>query len=432
MGHAARPAAHAHRRAVRLGLIALLALAAGCASASPPPGGPEDHAPPRLLKVTPDSNAVNVTPGAVTFQFDETINDRGSGPQELDNYFLVSPSDGAPRINWHRSRIDVRPRHDFRPNTAYTITLLPGLTDLRNNVMKSGATVIFSTGAEIPPHRITGIAFDWQAERPAQRALLQAVTPDSQVYLAQSDSVGRFSLGPLPAGSYLVRAIIDQNGNRGLDRNEAYDTAHVTVPLAAPIELRTAIRDTLPPRILTVTLADSVTLRVTFDRMLSVSGPPPASAFRLAGADSVAIPILAVLTPRDEVARVKAAQQAATDSVRRADSLAGKQAPAPPATPAPARGARAPILLPTPTIPPPPTNVALKLAKPLALNTLYRLRVTDAKALSGRVQSSERSFTTPKPPPPKTAADSAKAKASPPVLTPVAPSATPTAHPPVR
>ena len=416
---------------MRIGLIALLALAAGCASASPPPGGPEDHAPPRLLKVTPDTNAVNVHPKAVTFQFDETINDRGSGPLELDNYFLVSPSDGAPRINWHRSRIDVQPRHDFRPNTAYTITLLPGLTDLRNNVMKSGATVIFSTGPDIPPHRITGIVFDWQAERPALRALVQAITPDSQIYLAQSDSVGRFSLGPLPVGSYLVRAIIDQNGNRALDRNEAFDTVRVTVPLKAPLELLTALRDTLPPRIITVTVADSVTLRVTFDRMLSTEGPPPASAFRLAGADSAAIPILAVLTPRDEVAKTKAAQQAVTDSVRRADSLAGKPAPALTPAPPPARGARAPIVLPTPTIPPPPVSLALKIAKPLALNTLYRLRVTDAKSLSGRVQSSERSFTTPKPPPPP-AADSTKKRPPTPVVTPVPAGPPPATAPPSR
>ena len=47
---------------MRRGLIApaLLAGAIACASASPPPGGAEDLAPPRLLAVTPDSNAVNV------------------------------------------------------------------------------------------------------------------------------------------------------------------------------------------------------------------------------------------------------------------------------------------------------------------------------------------------------------------------------------
>ena len=64
------------------------------------PGGPEDRNPPRLLHVTPDSNAVNVHDRNVVFTFDETINDRGAGAQELDNFFLVSPSDGNPRVSY--------------------------------------------------------------------------------------------------------------------------------------------------------------------------------------------------------------------------------------------------------------------------------------------------------------------------------------------
>ena len=68
---------------MRRRLIAAAAALAGlaCASASPPPGGPEDRNPPRLLHVTPDSNAVNVRDRNVVFSFDETIYDRGSGAQ---------------------------------------------------------------------------------------------------------------------------------------------------------------------------------------------------------------------------------------------------------------------------------------------------------------------------------------------------------------
>ena len=109
---------------------------------------------------------MNFSAKEATFFFDETINDRGTDAQDVTNMFLVSPSDGTPRVGYHRSRIDVRPRHGFRPNTAYTITLLPGLTDLRNNRMKTGATIVFSTGPTIPTLRITGVAFDWGQEQP--------------------------------------------------------------------------------------------------------------------------------------------------------------------------------------------------------------------------------------------------------------------------
>ena len=142
---------------VALAFVAAFAALGGsvaCASASPPPGGVEDRDPPKLVAVTPDSNALNVRARTVIFQFDETINDRGSGAQEIDNFFLVSPSDGNPRVSWRRSRIEVRPRNGFRDNTAYTVTLLPGLSDWRGNVSRTGASVVFSTGPTIPADKI--------------------------------------------------------------------------------------------------------------------------------------------------------------------------------------------------------------------------------------------------------------------------------------
>ncbi|HEX5971301.1 MAG TPA: Ig-like domain-containing protein [Gemmatimonadaceae bacterium] len=389
---------------MRRGLIALGAAAAGalgCASASPPPGGPEDHAPPQLVRVTPDTNAVNVKAENVTFYFDETINDRGSGAQELGRRFLISPSDGEPRVSWHRSRIDVRPRNGFRPNTAYSVSMLPGLSDLRGNAMKSSAKVVFSTGPVIPSGVVNGVVFDWAAERPAPLALIQALTPDSTLYLDQADSAGTFALKPLPPGRYLVRGIIDANGNRALDRNEAFDTLTVDVPLAGPIELRAAARDTLPARLATVSASDSVSLRVTFDHPLEPTQQITPDMFVLAGADSVHLAITRVLTPAQEIERTRLAQQAVADSTRRADSLAGKVLPPPPRPAPPATKAAR-----KPSVPAPFNSLLLELAKPLAPNAPYRLSARGVRGINGLQTESERTFTTPKPPPPPPPRDS--------------------------
>lgn len=395
------------------------ALGVACASAAPPPGGAEDRQPPKLVRVTPDTNAVNVTDRVAAFQFDETINDRGSGAQELSNFFIVSPTDGNVRISYHRSRIDVRPRLGFRPNTAYTITVLPGLADLRGNVSRTGASVVFSTGPTIPAHRLTGIVFDWATERPAVRALVQAVTPDSVTYLAYTDSTGRYTIGPLPAGSYLVRAVIDANNNRAPDRNEALDSARVTAPQAAPSELLAIVRDTLAPRLTpSVVVVDSTGLRITFDRPLAPSAIPGPDAFRLVGPDSVAIAITAVLTPKQEADAAQAAVDARIDSTRRADSLSGKPKPAAPVSAVPVPSKAAMVTAPAkPGSPAPPSSLLLRLARRLAPGTSYRLNVTNARALSGRESSSERIFTTPRPPAavaPRTRADSAAVAPTPP------------------
>ena len=366
--------------------------------------------PPKLVRVSPDTNAVNVRDKVVQFYFDETINDRGTGAQELDNFFIVSPSDGATQLSWHRSRIDISPRHGFRPNTAYTVTMLPGLGDLHSNTMKTGATVVFSTGPTIPTLRIDGIAFDWVLGTPV-RAFIEAVTPDSIVYLSQSDSGGKFTIGPLVAGSYLVRAIIDQNGNRALDRSEAFDTLRVTAPQAGPIQLLAAPRDTLPARMNVPTVGDSITVTVPFDRLLDPTQPFAATAFRLIGSDSVEVPILSALSPLELRRADSVRTRAAGDSGRRADSVAGK-----PLTPvvvppvvAPAAGKAPPPPPPRPSVASPFPAVTLGLGRALKPNTEYRLSTTGLRALSGRSAPSERRFSTPKPPPPKAAKDSVAA-----------------------
>ena len=415
---------------MRHGLILFVAALAGCASASPPPGGPEDKIPPKLVRVSPDTNAVNFQDKVVSFYFDETINDRGTGAQELDNFFLLSPSDGAPRLSWHRSRIDIAPRHGFKPNTAYTVTMLQGMSDLNNNVMKSGATVVFSTGNVIPRTKIEGVAFDWVAGTPV-KAYIEALTADSTVYLSQSDSLGKFTIGPLGTGSYLVRAIIDQNNNRTLDRNEAFDTLRVTVPQQGPIQLLAVPRDTLPATMGIPTVGDSVTLNVVFDRLLDPEQAVDAAAFRLIGSDSVQVPIAGAYSPAALRSADSLRAKVAADSVRRADSLAKK-----PVAPSPAPPAAAPVPAPgtppagkAPPPPPPKPNrpspfgsLTLKLERALKPSTEYRLSTTGLRALSGKSAPSERRFSSPKPPPAKPAAkDSGAVVPKVPAVSPAAP-----------
>jgi hypothetical protein len=277
--------------------------------------------------------------------------------------------------------------------------------------MKSGTTLVFSTGSTIPTERINGIVFDWARETPAPQAYIEAVTPDSIIYLAQSDTLGKFSVGPLPPGTYLVRALIDANNNRVFDRNEMFDSVRVTVPQQNPAELLAAVRDTFPTRLLTVDAKDSLTIMATFDRGVDPTVPLTTSLFVLMGPDSTVIPLARVMTPRETRIADSVAQRAKIDSVRRADSLAGKPLPAvvnnPPLQNPLRPGARPAPPPAKPSRAPPFTIVTLIVGQPLKPNTPYRLSVSGVRSLTGRSQSSTRSFTTPKPPPPAAKRDSA-------------------------
>lgn len=399
----------------------VLALLAACASAGAPPGGPEDHSPPQIIAISPDSGATNVDVKSVQFSFDEVVSDRPAGASaKLDGIFLISPRNGAAQVSWRRDKITVRPRNGFRPNTAYRVTLLPGLADLRGNIRRETNTIVFSTGPTFPPFAIRGTVFDWAAQRPANGAYVEAIfqRDTSLVYITASDSAGLYDLGPLGPGTYLVRALIDQNANRVVDRGEKWDTATVVVADHTPNrELDVIERDSMPATIDAVTMLDSVTVRVMFDKPLDPKQSLQVSEFKLQRADSSRLEITSV-----QWQSVFERAKAAADSLHRIDSLRAKAradslrvdsarargdtsvklppaAAAPAAPPAPPRG---PPAAAKPQSPPPDRGVVLTLSPttPMHPSSSYRLQVIGIRNLVGHPDSVSRAFNTPAPPPP--------------------------------
>ena len=351
----------------------------GCANMGAPPGGPPRTTPPVLLSVTPDSGATNVRARGVIFEFDEVVSD-----QNVDRYFLLSPREGRPRVIWRRNRIEVRPRRGFRPNTAYAVTILPGLVDLRSNALQRGGTVVFSTGPTIPPYMVAGRVFDWMNERIAPDAFIEVIRrPDSLVFEGAADSTGQFTVGPLEEGTYTVRATMDNNRNRGLDRGEPWDSLSIVVRGSSPfVELLTAQRDTLPPRLLTVSPRDSVTLNVSFDRPLSPDLPLTPDAFRVVSADSTALRITRVRTAA-QADSAAAAERAVADTTTRRDTT--------PVT----RPAQPPGLEARPSRRAPPKDVVLQLDSltPLREATTYRVTAIGMRGLLGPSRTSDRVIT---------------------------------------
>jgi hypothetical protein len=388
--------------------FAAVALVGACASAGAPPGGPEDHEAPEIVKITPDSGATNAQVKSVEFQFDEVVSDRPtSAGATVSALFMISPRNGATEASWHRRRITVRPQKGFRPNTAYKVILLPGLADMRGNVRRSQASVLFSTGRTFPQFSIPGRIFDWTAQRPADRGYVEAISKidTTIVYLAVSDSSGNFDVGPLPNGPYLVRGIIDQNNNRVLDRGEKWDSLTIVITDARrPVELDAIERDTIPPQIDGITVVDSVTLRITFDRALDPALALQPARIQIKRADSTNIEVAQV----QWLAPFERARQA-RDSAQRADSLRaagrGGQPPTTPGQPLPVLtpgGARPAPPPPKPSRPPPDRGLVATIASstPLVPGTTYRLTARGVRNLLGISRETSRPFTVPKPAPP--------------------------------
>lgn len=295
-------------RALRA-LNALCALGAlvACAQIEPPPGGPPDAKPPILVSITPESLSVNPGfDGNVNFIFSEVVSEGGSpsqgyGTGDLEKLVLLSPTNKIPVVQWHRSRISVRPREGWQPNRVYRVQLLPGISDIRNNKGVKGGIVTFTTGAPVPDYTLSGAAFDWVASQPLRGGLIQAVLePDSLVYKGLTDSSGTYDFGPLPRGTYLVYVGIDGNRNGRIDPREAFDSVRVEPDSGKVPELFAFIHDTTPARLTPPTVQDSVTLNLTFTQKLDPFTRYDSTAVEvLQLPDSTPVPVLRVMTPAE-------------------------------------------------------------------------------------------------------------------------------------
>jgi hypothetical protein len=438
------------RRFTRLVAIGVISAGAAgsfsaCAQPGMPPGGPPDEAAPVLISVSPESGAVNVRERMVLLRFDEVLNQRpsagvpaggaagpsgsgfavaSSGPSELNAVVILSPSDGRERVNWRRTAIEVEPRDGFRPNTAYRVTVLPGLSDLRDNRLTEGREIVFSTGGSIPTGVIRGVFFDWVAGRATPGARIEAWRGADSTFRwrSRTDAEGRFRLRDLEPGRYLLRGWMDADNDRRIGAREIFEETTLALTDSASADLYAFDHDTIGPRSETVELVDSTTIRIRFDRAVAISYVPDSSSIILLGSDSVRIPLGVAIpaarfdsiaggsAPRDTTA---AAPPPAVPPAVEARPPA-QVPPRDPQQPQAAAAALPPVVLPTPARPSPVTTWVARLGAPLAPGE-YRVKAAGLPGLTGAVLPSERVFTKRPPAPPR---DSTTTTAAPPVRPP--------------
>jgi Bacterial Ig-like domain len=389
----------------------------------PPPGGPPDRSPPRLVAVHPDSMArLPGFKGQVEFRFDEVISEGGTpntgqGTGDLEKLIILSPSTRVPEVSWKRNRITVKPSEGWRPNRVYRVQLLPGVTDLRRNRSNEGTVLTFTTDAPAPSTTITGTVVDWSTSRPAAGALVEALLfPDSLPYRGLADSSGRFSLGPLPAAEYLVRGVIDQNRNLRPDPREAFDSVRIRKGATNAGELWAFEHDTTPARIKTITVADSTSATVEFTQMLHpLQRLQPSSATLRILPDSSPVKVVSILPkPVDDSLNAKPAGREA-DTTRadttkadttKADTTRGAEArPGAPAIPGRRPIAGQPAAL--RTKPPLFDRLVLRVAQPWKPGGHYVLEIRGVRNVSGVTGTATGALTVPT----QAAADSMKQKA---------------------
>ena len=304
--------------------------------------------------------------------------------------FLVSPRNGNAVVSWHRSRISVRPRNGFRPNTAYRITMLPGLGGSARKRPEGLAhdslldrTDVSRLQHHWPCVRLGGGASGGQRIHRGDLARRH----DHRLF-GRDRHLGPIRRRAVAAGEYLVRALIDQNSNRTLDRNEKWDSvARERRQRAAG---RRARRDRA--RFDAAALSEhhrrstASQLRITFDKPLDPFLALQPALIRLQKRGFFAAGGRAASSGKEPTIRRRRRAQQVADSLRRAADYRSRPAARPTPPPAPDADARrgrcdAPPPPPKPRLPAPDRGIVVTVSPttPLRPGHLRRHRARHAQ-----------------------------------------------------
>lgn len=359
------------KRFTTIGVLACAALA--CARPYPPSGGEQDRSAPRVLTTTPEGlSVVSGFDEAAVFRFDEKLSERGI----RDDAVLVSPETGRATIEREGSELKVKIDGGWRPNTVYRIVIPPGVADRFGNARREPAELVFSTGPQLTPTAIAGVATDRVTGRPLADLRVVAISArDSTTFSTVSDSAGFFSIRFLDLGRYTLQAYEDQNRNKKMDGRErrAERTVNISTVRDTQVieEFALLSPDTLRARLLKAEPRDSLDVRLTFDDFLDPVQPANeigVALFRLP--DSTRVAGARVMTAR-ALERLRSARQ---DSIRLAQpDTTRRAAPLPPPPHQQPDTARMVAV----------QELVLVPATPLEPRTRYRVELSNVRNING-------------------------------------------------
>lgn len=210
-----------------LATAVLAAAAFSCAKVAPPPGGPEDRDPPKIVEAAPPHEAVAVAPdSAVTLVFSEDPDHRS-----VMRALSVHPAVEFRESAWNEGRLRLVPEGGWASGRPTWVIVGGTARDRRGNQLGAPYRTRFTTAAALGSGRAAGrvwpgkevpkgapvvvCAYAWSADS----LDLSAASP---VSIADAADDGAFRLDGLDLlGRYRVAAQVDRNGDlRPSDRQE--------------------------------------------------------------------------------------------------------------------------------------------------------------------------------------------------------------------
>ena len=220
------------------GIVCLLISA--CASIGSPDGGDYDEKPPKVLKCSPNNQAVNSKSKRIVLTFNEYIKLENA----TEKVVVSPPQIEMPDIRTEGKKISVQLFDSLRTNTTYTIDFSDAIVDNNESNPMGHYTYSFSTGPVIDTLEVSGVLLEAQNLEPIKGMLigLHSDLSDSAFIasplkrVSRTNGSGRFNIKGIAPGKYRIYALQDANGNFLFDQKSekiAFDTI-VIEPSSSP------------------------------------------------------------------------------------------------------------------------------------------------------------------------------------------------------
>lgn len=195
-----------------------------CANRGTPNGGEKDILPPKIVKSVPENYSTNFTAKEIRIYFDEYIKTKNLSKQLV----ISPPMKTQPEITPLGSAskyITIKIFDTLKPNTTYAFNFGNSIVDNNEENPFKFYRYVFSTGGYIDSLSVKGSIKDalkfetddfvsvalYEVDSTYSDSLIYKETPD---YITNTlDSTTNFKIENVKAGSYMLRALKDKNGN---------------------------------------------------------------------------------------------------------------------------------------------------------------------------------------------------------------------------
>ncbi len=207
-----------------------LALFQNCANPSTPTGGPRDTIPPLLLESAPKNKTINFKGNRIELIFDEYVK-----LDQVEQKLIITPTIASKyktRFNKNKVSIIFEEDSPFKDNTTYTLNFQDAIKDINEANVWQNPRFVFATGDYLDSLFVFGNIKYLMTKEKAKKGIVSLyfsddtlnVLTDKPPYFTNIDEDGVFIIENLPASTFDIFSIKDDNNNLLLDaKSEAYD-----------------------------------------------------------------------------------------------------------------------------------------------------------------------------------------------------------------